>query len=155
MQRILHHSVSLVVPIIPDEIVQRTLLHLKDNKGKTFISINCLEYVRIIINYCVAITALVDSDITNDSHPVVLGVTDNVSAKTWTMVTCKKSIIGQALARVFCGLLIGSNVGINSKWISIAANKIADNISRIKNLTLQLLLLSITISPNFNRTMQS
>jgi hypothetical protein len=118
----------------PDEIVQRTLLHLKDNKGKTFtfISINCLEYATIIINYCTAITALLDSDITNDLHPVVLCVTDNVSAKNWTMHPCKKSIIGQALARFFCGLLIGSNVGINAKWISTAANKIADNISMIK-----------------------
>jgi hypothetical protein len=65
----------------PDKIVQRTLLHLKDNKGKTFISINCLEYVKIIINYCAAITALLDSDITNDPYPVVLCVTENVSAK--------------------------------------------------------------------------
>ncbi len=115
-----------------DEIVQRTLFHLKDNKGETFISINCLEYVTIIINYCAAITALLGRDITNDSHPVVLCVTDNVSAKNWTMHTCKKSIIGQVLARFFCGLLIGSNVGINAKWISTAANKTADNISRIK-----------------------
>jgi hypothetical protein len=43
-----------------------------------------------------------------------------------------KSIIGQALARFFCELLIGSNVGINAKWISTAAYKIADDISRIK-----------------------
>jgi hypothetical protein len=116
----------------PDEIVQRMLLHLKDNKGKTFISINCLEYVTIIINYCAAITALLDSDITCDPHPVVLCVTDNVNAKNWTMHTCKKSIIGRALARFFCGLLIGSNVGINVKLISTSANKISDNISRIK-----------------------
>jgi hypothetical protein len=78
----------------PDEINQRTLLHLKDNKGETFISINSLKYVTIIINYCVAITALLDSDITNDPHPLVLCVTDNVGAKNWTMHTCKKSIIG-------------------------------------------------------------
>jgi hypothetical protein len=48
------------------------------------------------------------------------------------MHTSKKSIIGRALARFFCRLLIGSDVGINSKWISTAANKIADKISRIK-----------------------
>jgi hypothetical protein len=71
----------------PDKIIQRTLLHLKDNKGKTLISINCLEYVTKIINYCAAITALLDSDIINDPHPVVLCVTDNVSAKKWTMHT--------------------------------------------------------------------
>ncbi len=111
-----------------DEIVQRMLVHLKDNKGKTFISINCLEYVTIIINYCGAITTLLDSDITNDPHPVVLCVTDNVSATKWAMHTCKKSIIGQALTRFFCRLLIGSNDEINAKWISTAANKIPDKI---------------------------
>ncbi len=66
----------------PDEIVQQTLLHLKDNKDKTFISINCLEYT-IIINYCAAITALLHNDIINDPHPVVLCVPDNVSANHW------------------------------------------------------------------------
>ena len=37
---------------------------------------------------------------------------------------------------LFCGLLIGSEVGINVKWISTMANKIADDILRLKkNLT--------------------
>ncbi len=116
----------------PNEIVQRTLLHLKNNESENFISINCLEYVTIIINNCAAITALLKSQITTNPHPVVLCVTDNTSAKNWTMHTSKKSIIGRALARFFCGLLIGSDIGINAKWISTAANKIADEISRIK-----------------------
>jgi len=59
-------------------------------------------------------------------------VTDNISAKNWTMHTSKKSIIGRALARFFCGLLIGSKVGINAKWITTLHNKIADDISRLK-----------------------
>jgi hypothetical protein len=118
----------------PDKIIQRTLLHLSNNKSKTFISINinCLEYVTIIINYCAAITALLKRQVTNDPHPVVLCVTDNISAKNWTLHTSKKSIIGCALARFFCGLLIGSDVGINAKWISTAANKVVGEISRIK-----------------------
>jgi hypothetical protein len=108
---------------------------MKNNEGKTIISINCLEYVTIIINYCAAISAVhKDEDIT-DPHPVVLCVTDNISAKKWTVHTSKKSIIGRALARFFCGLLIGSDVGINAKWISTSANKIADEISRIKKST--------------------
>ncbi len=86
----------------------------------------------IIINYCAAITALLDCQITTDPHPVVLCMADNTSTKSWTMHTNKKSIIGRALARFFCGLLIGSDVGINAKWISTATNKIADKISRIK-----------------------
>ena len=116
----------------PDFIIERTLLHLKNNKDETFISINCLEYVTIIINYCVAITAISESNIINDPNPVVLCVMDNISAKNWTTHTCKKSIIGRALARFFCGLLIGSGVGINATWISTTENKTADDISRIK-----------------------
>ena len=75
---------------------------------------------------------MLKSEITTNPHPVVLCVTENISVKNWTMHTCKKSIIGRALARFFCGLLIGSDVGINAKWISTLANKIADEISRIK-----------------------
>jgi hypothetical protein len=116
----------------PDDIIRQTLLHISNNKSKTFISINYLEYVMIIINYCAAITALLETQITNDPHPVVLSVLDNISAKNWTLHTSKNSIIGQALARFFCGLLIGLDVGVNAKWISTSDNKIADEISRIK-----------------------
>ena len=79
-----------------------------------------------------AVTAISESDIINDPHPVVLCVTNNISAKTWMTHTCKKSIIGRALARFFCGLLIDSGVGINATWISTTENKITDDISRIK-----------------------
>ena len=68
----------------------------------------------------------------HSSWVVVLCVTDNVSAKNWTMHTSKKSIIWRALARFFCGLMIGSDVGINAKWIATETNKIADAISRLK-----------------------
>ena len=105
---------------------------MKNNDNETFISINCLEYVTIIVNYCAAISAILEDYDIADPHPVVLCVTDNISAKNWTVHTSKKSINGHALARFFCGLLIGSNVGINAKWISTLANKIADETSRIK-----------------------
>jgi len=102
----------------------------EDQYNETFILINCLEYVTIIVNYCAAISVILEDNDIADPHPVVLCVTDNISAKNWTVHTSKKSIIGRALARFFCGLLIGSNVGINAKWISTLANKIT--ISRIK-----------------------
>jgi hypothetical protein len=105
---------------------------LKNNNDQNFISINVLEYVTVIINYCGARMAYMEDGFTGDPHPVVFCVTHNVSAKNWMMHTCKKSIIGRALARFFCGLLIGSEVGINAKWISTVANKIADNILRLK-----------------------
>jgi hypothetical protein len=51
-------------------------LHLENNEAKKFISIKCLEYVTIIINYCAAINAMLKSQITTDPHPVVHWVTD-------------------------------------------------------------------------------
>jgi hypothetical protein len=116
----------------PQEIVLRTLLHLKNNEDGTFISINCLEYITIIINYCAALTAFYEDLACNNPNPVVLCVADNRNAKNWTIHTSKKSIIGQALARILCGLLINSKVGVNTKWISTLKNKIADDISTLK-----------------------
>jgi hypothetical protein len=91
-----------------------------------------LEYITIIINYCAVLTAFWEDSISDDPNPVILCITDNISAKNWTIHISKKSIIGQALARFFCGLLINSRVGINAKWISTLENKIADAISRLK-----------------------
>jgi hypothetical protein len=78
----------------PKEIVERTLLHLKDNKDETFTSINCLEYVTIIIDYCAALVVFDTRNVNSDPYPVVLCVTDNTSALNWTLHTSKKSIIG-------------------------------------------------------------
>ncbi len=118
--------------MFPKEVVERTLLHLKDNSNRMFISINCLKYVTIILNYCASLVVFESCKVNNDPHPVVLCVTDNTSALNWTLHTSKKSTIGRALARFFCGHLIGSNVGINAKWISTIKNMIADKISRFR-----------------------
>jgi hypothetical protein len=117
----------------PAEIISRTMLHIPSKKDERFVSINCLEYITIIINYCAALVFYAENKSSDDDpHPVVLCVMDNMSAKKWTTHTCKKSRIGRALARVFCGLLIGTSVGINSTWISTKNNTIADEISRLK-----------------------
>jgi hypothetical protein len=78
----------------PKEVVARTLLHLKNNSDETFILINCLEYVTIIINYSASKVAFESQKVTDDPHPVVLCVTDNTSALNWTLHTSKKLIIG-------------------------------------------------------------
>ena len=57
-----------------EKIVGRMLLHLKDNSSKSFISINCLKYVIIILNYCASQT------FNNGPHLVVMCVMDNTSA---------------------------------------------------------------------------
>ncbi len=86
----------------------------------------------IILNYCAYLVAFASRKVNDDSHPVVFCITDNTSALNWTLHTSKKSNIGRALARIFCSLLIGSNVGVNAKWISTIKNVIADKISRLK-----------------------
>ncbi len=117
----------------PDKIVAMMLLHLKINNNQNFISLNVLEYVRIIINYCGALTTyLLEEGLTDNPHPVVLCITNNISAKNLKMHTCKKSIVGRSMVHFFCGLLIGLEVGINAKWICTKANKIADKILRLK-----------------------
>ncbi len=116
-------------------MVKQTKLHLKDDSDETFISINCLEYFTIIVNYCASLVIFATQKINDDPYPVVLCVTDNTSALNWTLHTSKKLRIGQALARFFCGLLIGSNVGVNAKWISMVEHKIADKMSKLKKLT--------------------
>jgi hypothetical protein len=83
----------------PIELVERTLLYLKDNSDKSFILINCLEFATIILNYCASLVVFENCKVNDDLHPVVLCVTDNTSALNWTLHTSKKLIIGRALAR--------------------------------------------------------
>ena len=70
--------------------------------------------------------------IMNDPHPVLLNMTNYVSALSWTNHTCRKSKLGRLLAQFFCSFLINSPLGINSQWISSDDKKIADDISWIK-----------------------
>ncbi len=69
---------------------------------------------------------------TDDLYPVLLNVTDNASALSWTTGACKKSKVGCMLACFFCLLMINLPHGIKSKWISIDDNKISDDISCIE-----------------------
>jgi len=116
----------------PDKVVNRTLLHNGDGSNGQLISINVLEFVVVVISHAATYTAITTEQITDNLCTIVLNVIDNMSALNWTMHACKKSAIGRRLARFFCGLLIGSPLGLNSKWISTSQNKIAEEISRLK-----------------------
>jgi hypothetical protein len=116
----------------PEEVKLRTLLHKRDNADGLLISINFLKFVTVIINYCGALHIVLSTNPTNDPYPVLLNVTNNASALSWTTGACCKSRIGRLLARFFCLLLINSPLGINSQWISTLHNAIADNISCAK-----------------------
>jgi hypothetical protein len=86
----------------------------------------------VIINYIAALYIIQTTTVTDDPYPVILSITDNTSALSWTRHTCKHSRVGRLLARFFCSLLINSPLGINAQWINMVDNVIADNISRVK-----------------------
>ncbi len=115
-----------------EAVKQRTLLNKRDNKDGLLILINVLKFVTDIINYCATLHIATTTSVTNDPYLVLLNVTDNASAQSWTTGACKKSKVGHMLARFFCSLMINSPLGINSKWISTDENKIDHDISRIK-----------------------
>jgi hypothetical protein len=116
----------------PDEVVQHTLRFKTNNNDGMLVLINVLEFVMVIIIYCATLHVVWKSPITDNPHPVILDITDNSSAPSWTLHTCKQPQIGQMLACFFCSLLINLPLGINSQWISTIDNKIADDISCIK-----------------------
>ncbi len=117
----------------PDHIVKRTLIYLKDDSSGNLISINALEFVTIIINYCAAYSVIDADDLFSvDQFPVVLCKTDNTSALNWASHRCKGSPLGRALGRLFVGLLMDSPLGINAEWLSTHDNEVADGISRAK-----------------------
>jgi hypothetical protein len=87
-------------------VKQRTLLHKQDNKDGLLILINVLKFVIVIINYCATLHTVTTISATDDPYPVLLNVTDNASALSWTTGACKKSKVGRLLARFFFSLMI-------------------------------------------------
>lgn len=118
----------------PEWVVKKTLRHLSNASEGDFISINDLEFASVIISFCGALLAIETMEI-DDPYPVILAYCDNTSAVRWVTHACMGSAVGRALGRFFCGLLINSKVGINSRWLSTTDNVIADEISRLKKLT--------------------
>jgi hypothetical protein len=51
---------------------------------------NVLEFLTVIMNYCAALHVVQTFPITDDPHPVILNVTDNSSALSRTLHTCKQ-----------------------------------------------------------------
>jgi hypothetical protein len=129
-----------------DEVVQRTLQFRSNNNNGMLVSINLLQFVMMIINYCAALHVVWTSPITDNPHPVILSITDIAFAPSWTLHTCKRSKIGQMLACFFCSLLINLSLGINLQCISTIDNKIMDDITCLKKQS------DISSSPVFDYT---
>lgn len=118
----------------PPEIVHRTLIHLRDDSAGNLISINALEFVTVILNYCATRSIISESNLfADDPFPVILCMTDNTSALNWVNHRCKGSLLGRALGRLFVGLLMDSPLGINAAWINTHDNEVADGLSRYKS----------------------
>jgi hypothetical protein len=117
----------------PEEVKLRTLLHKRDNAVGRLISINVLKFVTVIINYCATLHMVLSTNPTNDPYSVLLNITNNASALSWTTGACCKSRIDRLLAHFFCLLLINTPLGINYQWMSTLHNAIADDISHAKN----------------------
>jgi hypothetical protein len=66
--------------LLPEEVKLRTLLHKRDNTDGLLISINVLEFVTVIINYCAALHTVLTKKTTSNPYPVLLNITDNSSA---------------------------------------------------------------------------
>jgi hypothetical protein len=116
----------------PKEIVLRTKLPRKDQHR---ISINLLEYGAIILGLAGSIVAweLLPSA-TRPAHPMILLLTDNTTAKSWTKrISGLKTPQGRTLARLFAHLLMFSNVGVTAEHIAGEKNVIADYLSRAKH----------------------
>jgi hypothetical protein len=111
-----------------EEVKLRMLLHKRDNADGLLISINVLEFVTVIINYCAALHMVLTKNPTKDPYPVLLNITNNAFALSWFTGACHKSRIGRLLACFFCLLLINSPLGINSQWICTLHNAITNDI---------------------------
>ena len=114
----------------PQEVIRKA--QLKNNKHGDYISINALEMMCVIINYAAAIYICHLDGIDVSHAPTILNWCDNTSAVSWVNTRCKDSLAGRALGRLFCGLLMGSTIGLCTDWISTTQNVIADDISRVK-----------------------
>ena len=117
----------------PPEVVRRAMQ--KNNRHGTYISINSLEMLCVLVNYAAALHICWLDGIDLTLAPTVNNWCDNTSACSWVNTRCKESLIGRALGRFLCGLLMGSNLGLSTTWLSTHDNVVADAISRHKRLS--------------------
>jgi hypothetical protein len=79
----------------PDEGVQQTLQFKTNNDNGILVSINIFEFVMVIFNYCAAFHVVWTSPATNNPHPVILNITNNSSALSWTLHMASNQKLGK------------------------------------------------------------
>ena len=113
----------------PDNIKNKTLKFVFNDKDGTLVSINALEYAALIVNYVAATYVLsIHRPSPKDPHPAVLLKADNRTAESWLVKASKSSQAGRALGYIQASLMINNPVGINVEHVTSKDNKIADRI---------------------------
>ena len=92
----------------PTEVVFRTLKYLSSNKNRHLISINVVEFVVVIIDYCAALTVIMTEHVTDNPHSILLNISDNTCDHSWTMHACNTSGLGKLLVRSLRVWKVGS-----------------------------------------------
>ena len=119
----------------PPAVRRQTLIYVRDNKVGKLISINVLEYAAVIVNYAASCWFYQQEPDESDPFPVVRLNADNTSADSWMETACNSSLIGRALSRLQCALMINNAVGFHTGHVTTAQNVIEDRISCIKRKT--------------------
>ena len=104
----------------------------KKPKPSNLISINCLKYAAIILDYNAFLDAIdTFNPFYSILYPKALFLTNNTTADSWTKKVATSSAMGKRLNRIFCSLLINQDLGIDSAHIPGDNNSCADTISRV------------------------
>ncbi|KAL7544775.1 hypothetical protein ACHAWF_013580 [Thalassiosira exigua] len=117
----------------PDNVRLQTLIYVRNNAEGKLISINVLEYAALIINYAAATLFYRLHPDVCDPYPLALFFADNTAAESWMMKACNSSLIGRALSRLQCAMMINNPLGFHTGHVTTLQNVIADKISRIKS----------------------
>lgn len=115
----------------PAEVRNHTLIYVRNNKEGKLVSINVLEYAALLVTYAAAYHYHHNHPDPSDPYPVVKFYADNTACESWMEKACNSSLIGRALSRLQCAMMINNNVGFSTGHITTKDNVIADLLSRI------------------------
>jgi len=109
-----------------DQIRAATLRFHHNHPDQELISINVLEFAGAIITYAgMTLYYRLHHDPSNP-FPIALLYIDNVAAEIWCIKGCKRSLLGRALGRLLCALMIDNPLGLSTERISTEDNTIAE-----------------------------
>jgi hypothetical protein len=130
------HDLQFIFDVVwSDDIVAAMQLHPKHPR---YVHINHLEFVVVLLQLAAITQLYEDNQLPHEvAAPVLLILTDNMTAKSWThRVTAGHSARkGQLLVSMLAELLRRCPVGVNAAYIPSKLNKKPDYVSRIPRTT--------------------